>query len=149
MIVDANFHLEICHFLLCACAGRLSGIGDLLHHAFELAVAVSVDFHAGFVAELDVDHIVLVHINNSLHVGEIGHAHYFRAGKLPRSNQAFTELAVQNSDRSVQRRINRGLGELIARLTRACLRAFDFVHRTFVSVFSHVISCLRRVVFLL
>ena len=94
MIVNANFHLEICHFLLCTCAGCLSGIGDLLDHASKLAIAVSVDFHAGSVAELNVYHIILVHIDNSLHVREIGHAHHFCAGKLPCGNQTFPEFAV-------------------------------------------------------
>ena len=68
VIVDANLHLKICHFLLCAGAGRFPGVCNLLHDSFEFATCVRVDFHASLIAQLHVDDIVFVNIDHRLHM---------------------------------------------------------------------------------
>ena len=116
MIINANFDFEIRDFLLRAGARRFPGVRDLLHDAFEFAIAVRIDFDVGFVAQLHVNHVVFVHIDHGLHVSEVSHPHHFGPGELIGGNEAFAQFAVQNRDRSVHWRIDRCLGKLIARL---------------------------------
>src|ERR1700756_5668584 len=73
VVVDANFYLEIRHFLLRTGPGCFSGVRDLLNHTFELAVAVSVDFDVCFIPKFHVYDIILVHVHDGLHVAEISH----------------------------------------------------------------------------
>ena len=94
MIVYANFDFEISYFFLCAGAGRFPGISNLLNDAFEFAVAIRIDFYVRRVAKFYVYDIVFVNINNSLHVAQIGHTHYFRSGELVRCDQTFPKFAV-------------------------------------------------------
>jgi hypothetical protein len=57
-------------------------------------IGVCVDLDVGLIADFHVHDIVLIHIHARLHVTEISHAHYFRAGELPRRYDAFTQLAI-------------------------------------------------------
>ena len=141
--VEADLHLEIGHFLLRAGAGRLAGVGDLLDRAVEFPVAVGVDRDVRLIAELHVDDVVLVHVHDRLHVVEIGHPHHFGAGKLIRRHDALAELAVQHGDDAVERRIDRRLGKLIARLARARFRALDAVQAGLIHRFRRIVGRLR------
>ena len=78
---------------------------------------------------------------------EVGNAHYFRAGELSRGHNTFAQFAVENCDRAINGRINRRLGQLIPRLTRARLRALDFVQRTFEGVLCHIVVRLPRALY--
>ena len=148
VVFDSNLHLEVGDFFLRAGAGRLPGVRDLLNSSVEFPIAISVDLDFGLVAELHIHDVVFVHVYTRFHVAEVGHAHHFRAGELISRHNAFAQFAVENCDRAVDRRINRRLGKLIARLARAGFGALDFVQRTFVGILRHVAGRLRRVIFL-
>jgi hypothetical protein len=81
-------------------------------------------------------------------VAEIGDAHHFCAGELPRGYKSFAQFAVENRHRAVNGGVNRRLRQLIARLARAGFGALDFVQRTFVRVLCHVLGCFCGIVFL-
>ena len=149
VVFDPDFHLKVGDLFLCAGAGCLSRVTNLINGAVEFPIAIGVDFYFSLVTQLHIHNVVLVHIDPRLHVTEVGNAHYFRAGELPRGYKTFAQFAVENCDRAVNGRVNRRLGQLIPRLTRASLGALDFVERTFVGVLCHIICRLGRIIFLL
>ena len=148
MIVNSNLDLEICDFFLRARARCGPGVGDLVNGTVKFAIAISVDLHTRLVAHFHVHDIVFVHIDARFHMAEIGHAHHFGPGELTGSNKALAQLAIQNSYRPVDGRINRGFGKLIPRLTGSGLRSLDLVKRAFESIFRHIVSGLRGIVLL-
>jgi len=114
--LQINFHFEIGDFFLRATAGRLSGVPNLRHRPFEFAIAIGVDFHVCLVANFHIRNVILVYIDHGLHARKIGHAHHLSAGELSCGDDALAQFAVQDGHRSIDRRINRRLRKLIARL---------------------------------
>src|SRR5207245_10005656 len=121
-----DFNFEIGDFFLRATAGRLSGVPNLRHRAFEFAVAVGVDLHIRLVANFHIRHVVFVYIDHGLHARKIGHTHHFSAGALPGGYDALAQFAVQDRHRRIDGRLNRGLGTLIPRLGWTRLRPLGF-----------------------
>ena len=103
VVFDSNFHLKIGDFFLGAGASCLPCVTDLINGPFESPIAISVDFYFGLVAQLHIHNVILVYIDTRFHVAEVGDAHHFRAGELPRGYKTFAQFAVENRDRAVNR----------------------------------------------
>src|SRR5207248_216249 len=99
VVFDPDFHLKVGDLFLCAGAGCLSRVTNLINGAVEFPIAIGVDFYFSLVTQLHIHNVVLVHIDPRLHVTEVGNAHYFRAGELPRGYKTFAQFAVENCDR--------------------------------------------------
>src|SRR5438552_5303888 len=124
-IGDANLHQEIRDLFLRAEIVRRRRAGDLAHDAGDLAVGISVDADLGDLADLHVDHVVLVDVDLRLHAAEVSDAHDFRSRELAGTDHALAEPRRQRADRAVGRRMNDGLAERVVDLLERAFGTLD------------------------